>query len=128
MKITFKHHKAIIYLSIVFAIILLALIGWYLSGYISNYQILSNLKNNQTLTYDQAMQDPNIAAVNQLFELPKQDVTLGYVQNSKSLQGRADYLKNAQNDNLVLIYPEYTIVYDPINKVIISIGKDQLLK
>ena len=128
MKITFKHHKAIISLTAVFVLILLALIGWYLSGYISNYQILSNLKNNQTLTYDQALQDPNIAEVNQLFELPKQDVTIGYVQNSKSLQGRADYLKNAQNDNLVLIYPEYTIVYDPINKVIISIGKDQLLK
>jgi hypothetical protein len=103
--------------------------------FISNQQILNSLtplntpNTPITLSAADALKDPQIQEANTQFELPAdQPVTAGIIKDINTLKGKADFFKKAKNGDILLIYPDMVVIYDPENKVIRDINKTDLLK
>lgn len=114
--------------------LIICIIGLYfLSGLIYSKiydnQILSSLSQTRPISSKQALTDTNLSRINSLIELPPDELaTVGKIQDIKSLKSKNSIFKNAQNGDIVLIYPDLTIVYDPVNKYVVSITPNSILK
>jgi len=94
-----------------------------------NQQILGSLNNVQTFSHDQALHQKPLVQVNQLFTLPTDtDVTVGNIADVKSLASNQSFFKKARSGDMLLIYPNMTVIYDPVNKYIVDVSEVKLLK
>lgn len=117
------------FLLLVFAgsvLIVLGIIG-YRSYY--NKSIINSIKDIKTLSTEEALKDPIIAVIDTLYELPEESsVTVGTIANIKALQSKQKYFEKAKNGDILLIYPDKTIIYDPINKTLVDVATVKLMK
>lgn len=107
----------------------LTLIVLLLSSKIRNDRVNFSLAEEKTLPYQQALKDSRIADLNSLFELPKDEpVKFGVIKDQKTLAKVEPFFKKAQNGQLLLIYKDLTIIYDPASKTIVDMARVELLK
>ena len=96
---------------------------------IYNQQILEALSETRSISSKQAIKDTNLSQINQLFELPPdKSLTTGKITDIKSLKTKSPIFQNARNGDIILIYPDLTVIYDPVNKYIVSIVSNSVLK
>src|SRR5258708_6911214 len=96
---------------------------------ISNYPVLSALDQRQDFNPKTVSQNKTLAVVNQMIELPDdQNGTVGVIKDLKALQSRRDFFKKARNGDILIIYPDMTIIYDRENHTVVDISKTSLLQ
>ena len=96
---------------------------------ISNYPVLSALDQRQDFNPKTVSQNKTLAVVNQMIELPDdQNGTVGVIKDLKALQSRRDFFKKARNGDILIIYPDMTIIYDRENHTVVDIAKTKLLQ
>ncbi len=96
---------------------------------ISNYPVLSALDQRQDFNPKTVSQNKTLAVVNQMIELPDdQNGTVGVIKDLKALESRRDYFKKARNGDILIIYPDMTIIYDRENHTVVDIAKTKLLQ
>lgn len=94
-----------------------------------NNSIRSSLKDSRTLKTEEAIKEATVSAINQLYELPTDsDVTIGTITNIEELKNKQKYFEKAKNGDLLLIYPDKTIIYDPVNKTVVDVANVKLMK
>lgn len=121
-----KSLKKFIILVFTGAIVILVIL---INNSLYNKSIKSALKDSKAVKTEEALKETIISEVNQLFELPKdEEVIIGTIQNIDELENKQEYFNKAKNGDLLLIYPDMTIIYDPKTKTIVDIAKVRLMK
>lgn len=94
-----------------------------------NNSITSAIKEAKTLKTEEALKEEVIAEINKLYELPTDtEVTIGTITNIEELKSKQKYFEKGKNGDLLLIYPDKTIIYDPVNKIVVDVAGAKLFK
>lgn len=129
MKNLSKKSYIFITITSIFFLILLVLFIKNFSNKVYDQQIYAGLSQTQVMTRNQALKTDTIVAINHLFELPVDEkVTIATIKDVKALAAKNQAFKNARNGDLLLIYPQRIIIYDPTNKYIVALVTTNLLR
>lgn len=96
-----------------------------------NKSIQGALENTQTIKAEDTPANKDLEEVNKLITLPydsSEVVYFGKIKDIDSLKGKQEFFKKAKNGDLLIVYPDQTIIYDPLNKTVVDIAKVRLFK
>lgn len=119
------------FLLLVFAGGVLLAAGMVLYRSFYNNSIRSALEKTQTIKAEEIPGNKELEEVNKLITLPfdtSEAVYFGTIKNIGSLKSKKDFFKKAKNGDLLIVYPDQTIIYDPVNKFVVDIAKVRLMK
>lgn len=126
MKIVSRKFKIII---ILFIVIIVVIISRSLYNNRYNNSIKTSLKDAKTLKTEEALKESMVSEINKLYELPADtEVIVGTITNIEELKSKQKYFEKAKNGDLLLIYPDKTIIYDPVTKTVVDVVGVRLLK
>jgi len=96
---------------------------------INNAQITGALDNYRSITAQEVSSSQELKSLQQLIDLPiDQKGKVGVIRDVDSLAKEEDYFKKAKIGDILIIYPNMTIIYDPVNKNVVDIATIKLLK
>src|SRR5260221_3253375 len=103
---------------------LLALFLFYqLFRFIVNFPILNALDNAHDFSPQQISKYPDLVTTNNVIELPTdQNGIVGKIKDIKTLAQKKDFFKKAKNGNVLIIYPNMTIIYELENHTVVDIS------
>ncbi len=126
---TFKIKSLSKLIAITLLIFLIIFLVHKASDLLYDQQILSSLEKTKTITQDTINKNQDLSEANKLFEFPDdQTGTFGIIKDIKLLRNKNPLFANAQAGDILIIYNNWTIIYDPGIKTIISLTKTGLLK
>lgn len=106
-------------LLVVLFIAAVAAFVWSFTNYQNTKSQLTSLQNGQPIPEKQLNKITNDVARHMI--LPEGAPTVVVVKDAAALADQA-FFKNAQNGDIVLIYPEQAIIYSPERGVIVNVG------
>ena len=125
MSIIKKKSKLLLKLILAVVVLTAAFKGYNL---FHNNQILSSLEGTQDISFESIEKDRTLSDVNKLFELPESTGIFGKIKDIQFLQNQKSYFNKAKEGDILIIYNDLTIIYDPQTKTIVDIAKEKLLK
>lgn len=117
-KIVRAVSRLTIILFVLFVVAVVAFI-WSFVNYQNTKSELMNLQNGQALSEKQLNKITRSVAKHMVLPEGKPNVVI--VKDITGLSGQA-FFKNAQNGDVVLIYPEQAIIYSPDRNIIVNVG------
>ncbi len=116
-------------LALILAGLLALFLLYQLFRFIINFPVLSALDQPQDFSPKQISRNKDLATVNSVIELPTdQNGTMAIIKDVKALSQKKDYFKKARNGDILIIYPDLTIIYDRENHTVVDIAKTNLLQ
>ena len=94
-------------------------------------QIMGSLENVQSIKAADIPTSKDLQEVNKLIDLSSDEsqvIYFGKIKDLNTLKGKADFFKKAKKGDILIVYPDMSIIYDPVNKVVVDIAKTSLLK
>ncbi len=119
--------KRFVFFLIFLVVFVIAIV--FISRGVNNLQVTSALDKYHSFTPKEIDSDKNLAELNIVLTLPiDQNGSVGIIKDVKSLSDKKSFFKKARNGDLLVIYPDMTVIYDPVNKTVVDIAKTNLLK
>jgi hypothetical protein len=94
-----------------------------------NYPIYSALSNTQNFSPAQIGKSQDLAKIDNVFELPKdQNGKIAVIKDVNALSQKNPAFKRVRNGDVIIIYPDMYIVYDRENHYVADIARTKLLQ
>src|SRR5258708_23112067 len=92
--------------------------------FLANLPIYNALDKPQQFTPKQVEKNVDLSTINNVIELPTdKNGLVVIIKDVDSLAKQKSFFKKARNGDVLIIYPELTIIYDRANHTVVDISK-----
>ena len=115
--------------SVLILLLLVGIISALLYPYLSKHYTLSSLDQPMELNLSEYQKNTILVELNNLYSFDgnTDQAVIGKIKNVDRLSSRYPFLKKARNGEYLLIMPDFVLVYDYENKMIMDVARENML-